>query len=195
MIETFTQRKNPRLQGYDYSLAGGYFVTICACKRGDVFGMIEGEEMVLNKIGEMAQLCWLEIPSHFQMVELDAFIVMPDHFHGIIFLTESDEGAGLVPARYGQTETTTVSRATTRVAPTLGRIIGSFKSISTNRYFSGVRDQAWPAIEKKLWRRGCYDRIIRNDEELEYIRNYVMHNAIKQEPPVFFSEAYYETRT
>jgi putative transposase len=195
MVERLVKRKNPRLRGYEYSLAGGYFVTICASRRGDVFGVVDEGEVVLNDIGKMVQQCWHEIPERFPSVELDTFILMPDHFHAVTFLLGTNVRAGLDPARNRGTDQPSTQRATSRVAPTLGRIIGSFKSISTNRYFSGVNNQGWPLIGKKLWQRGYYDRIIRDEDELNHIRHYITYNAIKQAVPDFTSEANYEART
>jgi REP element-mobilizing transposase RayT len=167
------------LPGYDYSLAGGYFVTITASERGDLFGVLQDERVVLNELGKMVQQCWEEIPNRFPTVELDEFIVMPDHLHAILFLGEPDVGAGLDPARNVKSQRSDDIRATTRVAPTLGRIIGAFKSISTIRYFSGLRKQDSAKNGNKLWQRGYYDRIVRNEDELNSIRNYILFNPIK----------------
>lgn len=178
-------RKNLRLPGYDYSLPGGYFVTISAHQRGNVFGVVEEGQVYLNPIGRMVSECWLETPDRFPSVELDEYILMPDHFHAILFITELNVGAGLVPAQGKANEIAPEFRATTRVAPTLGRIIGAFKSISTNRYIKGIKRYGWPVFDGKLWQRGYYDRVIRSQKELNQIRNYIINNAIKQELPDF----------
>lgn len=104
------RRRSLRLQGYDYAQAGAYFVTICTQERACMFGEIVDGQMRLNPAGEMVHRVWTEIPAHAPDVDIDAFVVMPNHIHGIIVLTGSTPvGAGLVPARDG---------ATTRVAPT-----------------------------------------------------------------------------
>jgi REP element-mobilizing transposase RayT len=180
-----SNRKNLRLPGYDYSLSGGYFVTISAHQRANVFGVVEEGKVILNHIGRMVCDCWLESPDRFPFIRLDEHIIMPDHFHAILFITEPNVGAGLVPAQGKADDIVPEFRATTRVAPTLGRIIGAFKSISTNRYIRGVRNFGWSYLEGKLWQRGYFDRIIRSQEELNQIRNYVINNAIKQELPEF----------
>jgi REP element-mobilizing transposase RayT len=198
MNKIIPTRKNLRLPDYDYALPGGYFVTIAGHQRGNVFGVVEDGEVGLNPLGRMICACWSEIPDRFDTIQLDEYILMPDHFHAVLFITEPDVGAGLVPAREIDTKTVAKTRATTRVAPTLGMVIGAFKSISTNRYISGVKKFGWKPIEGKLWQRGYYDRIIRNQDELKILRNYVISNATKQEPPDFldlYSEVTHENRT
>jgi putative transposase len=80
-------RKNIRLGGCDYSQAGGYFVTIVTQGRERLFGKIEGEEMILNEAGKMVEKWGKELSNKFPSVTADAFVVMPNHFHGIIFIT------------------------------------------------------------------------------------------------------------
>jgi putative transposase len=81
-------RRSIHLQEYDYSQVGAYFITICTHNREYVFGTIADGEMKLNECGEMVQQCWLEIPNHFPHVELDEFIIMPNHVHGILVITD-----------------------------------------------------------------------------------------------------------
>jgi REP element-mobilizing transposase RayT len=84
-----------RLKGYDYAQAGAYFVTICAQDRACLFGAITDREMQMNDAGEMIARWWEEVPHKFPSVELDLFVVMPNHFHGIIVLADSPVGADL----------------------------------------------------------------------------------------------------
>ena len=79
-----------RLPGWDYSKNGYYFVTICVKNRACAFGAIESDEMVLSDIGKAAEQCWREIPEHFPFVQLDEFIIMPNHLHGIIVIDKDD---------------------------------------------------------------------------------------------------------
>ena len=126
-------RRSIRLQGYDYSQAGAYYVTVVSQLRKCFFGEVIHGEMQSNDAGRMIQAVWESMPQRFPTVELGAFIAMPNHFHGIIVIHEN-VGAGLVPAR----DDSTTNRATTRVAPTnnsrptLGKVIGAFKSITTH---------------------------------------------------------------
>ena len=86
-------RRSIRLKGYDYSWPGAYFVSICAHNRECLFGEIVNGGMVLNDAGRMAEQCWHNIPLHFPHVELDAFVVMPNHVHGILFVVDAPVGA------------------------------------------------------------------------------------------------------
>jgi len=96
-------RRSIRLQGYDYSQAGGYYVTIVAWQRECLFGEVVNKEMTLSRYGEIVQKWWEEIPVHFTNVETGAFIVMPNHFHGIIFIVDR-RGTVSVPEEYGENE-------------------------------------------------------------------------------------------
>jgi putative transposase len=185
-------RSSARLKTFDYTSNAAYFVTICANVRASIFGEIVDGEMRLNDAGKMILEEWNQLPERFP-IQLDEFIVMPDHIHGILFFV----GAGLVPALPDQrdvqnitdqldgSDVTTESdgRATTRVAPTgnpvLGDVIGAFKSITTNRYIRGVHEQSWSAFEKRLWQRNYWDRVIRDDRELEETRLYILENPAR----------------
>jgi len=105
------QRKSPRLSGYDYTQSGGYFVTICTHQRASLFGEIINQVMQLNAMGVIAESCWLEIPQHFDKVELDAFVIMPNHMHGIVIIDgeikRDDVAAG---TRHVSVPTTTPKR-------------------------------------------------------------------------------------
>ncbi|WP_224963259.1 hypothetical protein [Geomonas subterranea] len=93
-------RRSVRLEGFDYSQNGAYFVTVCAHERQTLFGRLvagdAGVTVELSEAGAAAQSCWLEIPRHFPLVTLDAFIVMPDHLHGILFLSGREQSLGRV---------------------------------------------------------------------------------------------------
>src|SRR5689334_5620332 len=89
-------RRSIRLQGYDYSTPGGYFVTIVAQGRACLFGKIVGGEVVLNDAGKMILVAWLAIPTRFPSVELGTFVIMPNHFHGILLFHDGPVGATLV---------------------------------------------------------------------------------------------------
>ena len=105
-------RRTIRLKNYDYSLAGAYFITICVQNKEGMFGKIADSMMVLNDAGEMIADFWNVLPTRFPSVDLDAFVVMPNHIHGIVVLVR----APLVGACNDRAGTN--HRATTRVAPT-----------------------------------------------------------------------------
>jgi REP-associated tyrosine transposase len=94
------ERRSPRLRGYDYSQSGAYFVTICTYKRAHWFGRITDAAMVLNTIGQTAAACWDALPEHFAEVELDVYVIMPNHVHGIIILPGGGAALGTIIGTY-----------------------------------------------------------------------------------------------
>jgi putative transposase len=86
-------RRTFRLLDYDYSQTGAYFVTLCTHERKSMFGEIIDGVMQVNEAGRMVEQCWLDIPNHFPHVDLDAFVVMPNHVHGIVVISDRPVGA------------------------------------------------------------------------------------------------------
>ena len=162
-----------RLKEYDYSQSGAYFVTICAHDRECLFGEIVDGKMILYDAGRMIDEQWQELETRFPHIELDEYVIMPNHFHGIILV-----GATLVVA-----QETTKDRAGTRPAPTegttIGDIVGAFKSITTDQYINGVNTEDWQPFSSRLWQRNYYERVIRNEDELNEIRQYIIDNPAK----------------
>ena len=166
-------RRSNRLKGYDYSQAGAYFVTIVSQGRMSFFGAIRDGEMIFNDAGRMVHAIWESMPERFPQIELGAFVVMPNHFHAIVIINDSAAfGAGLVPAP----RATTRVAPTSSIAPTLGRIIGTFKSITTQEYIAGVDNLGWTQFHKRLWQRNYYEHIIHNDHEMDAILRYIEAN-------------------
>jgi REP element-mobilizing transposase RayT len=158
-------RHSIRLREYDYSQMGAYFVTICTQNRECLFGNIVDGKVILNDAGRMVESIWNELPQHYKGVETDEFIVMPNHFHGIIVLV----GAGLALPRIDTTIRHNQGAASS--APTLGDIVRTFKSKSTiyvNRLL--VR------TGQRLWQRNYYEHIIRTEDELNRLREYIIDN-------------------
>ena len=123
-------RKSPRLKDYDYSQEGAYFVTICTQNRLHLFGDISGDTMELNPAGIMVSDWWEKLPSKFADIELDLTVVMPNHFHGIVIRNALAEST---PNDAGQ-------RVAARATPTLGTIVGSFKSKSINDTIAHIKE-------------------------------------------------------
>ena len=173
-----------RLKGYDYSQPGAYFVTIRVQNGQFLFGAVVDDTMYLNDIGLMVQGEWKQLPQRFS-IELDVYVVMPNHFHAIVVVTDNNVGASLVdaPDRAGTrpAPTNASNRVGTRLAPTeaLGDMIGAFKSITTNEYISGVDEFSWPRFNKRFWQRNYHEHIIRNEEELNRIREYILTNPLR----------------
>lgn len=158
------QRSSIRLRGYDYRQEGVYFVTICARGRECLFGEVVDGEVHLNECGEIAEALWLQIPLLRPNVTLDAFVVMPNHIHGLLVVTDRDERAPAGGA--GDAE-----RSSGPAAGSLGAIIGQYKSAVTKRVSAllGARGVS-------VWQRNYYEHIVRSDKALHQIREYVASN-------------------
>jgi putative transposase len=154
------RRRSIRLKGYDYSQAGAYFVTIVAHERACLFGEIVDGQTRLDDAGRVVQTVWRDLINHYPGIECDAFVVMPNHVHGILVLGAT-VGAGLKPAptRHG-----------------LFEIIRGFKTFSARR-INEMRD----ASGTPIWQRNYYEHIIRNEAELTRIREYVANNPLQWE--------------
>src|SRR3990172_7577394 len=83
-------RQSTRLKNYDYSMSGAYFITICTKDEGDVFGMVVNGKTNLNNTGKILERVWINLPKQFENINLDEFVVMPDHIHGIIIIKNED---------------------------------------------------------------------------------------------------------
>ncbi len=157
-------RKSIRLQGYDYTQAGAYFVTIVTYQRECLFGKIENGEMVLNDFGAIADECWRAIPDHFPFVELGAHVIMPNHAHGMVVINDVGRGAAMLRP-YDDNNSHKIN-----VKPgSLGAIVRSFKSAVSYR------------INKEhnatgIWQRNYYEHIIRNAGEANRIHLYIESN-------------------
>ena len=140
-------RKRMRLRDFDYSSEGAYFLTLCLQKKLSLFENHQAKEMVEKWI--------VEIENKYENVTVDCYVVMEDHVHLILFITEGNKIS-------------------------LSEIMKWFKTMTTNEYIRGVRDRVYEPFEKKLWQRSFYDHIIRNDEDLKEKREYVMNNPAKK---------------
>ncbi len=170
-------RRSIRLKGYDYTSPGWYYVTVCTHDRKFFFGDVADGQMRLNDAGRMVDFVWTQLPHQFQHITLDARVVMPNHMHGILVVV----GAPLVGALGGAgtrrpAPALSLEGAGTRPAPTMGDVVGAFKSITTYEYTLGVRQRNWPSFNGRLWQRNFYEHVIRNEHELNTIREYVCLN-------------------
>ena len=174
------RRLSIRLRGYDYAQAGAYFITSVTKDRLCLFGDVVGE-MRLSELGHIVQTAWDELPGYYLSVQCDAFIVMPNHIHGIITLTEngasgkSDVGAGFKPAR-GVEIGPNSARAGLKPAPTLSEVVRAFKTFSARRA-NEIRNRAgFP-----LWQRNYYEHVVRTEDELHRIREYSANKPLQWE--------------
>jgi REP element-mobilizing transposase RayT len=138
------RRRSLRLPTYDYRLEGAYSVTTVCAGRRCLFGEVSGEHVRLNDLGRLVEDSWTRLPSHFSAIALDAFVVMPNHVHGVV-----------------------VVRRETPLSPPLGLVVGAFKAGCSRR------------AGRALWQRGYYDRVVRDEEELRAIRQYIVDNPCK----------------
>ena len=144
----FNHRQSIRLNGYDYSRSGAYFITICTHEREHLFGDIVNERMELNIFCDIALSHWQQLEKHHSTIIMDELVVMPNHLHGIIILKSSID-----------------------YKKSISEIIRGFKTFSAKainqeRGVSGV----------PVWQRNYYDRIIRNELELDRVRQYIINN-------------------
>lgn len=151
-----TRRNSLRCPGFDYSSPAGVFVTITTYDRQPLFCLPEDEdnENELSPAGIAAQRLWQRIPKRFPDVMTDAFVVMPDHIHGVVWM-------GCAEAN----------------PPTsCGEVVRWFKSSMLREFTVGVANNGWQPYSGRLWQRGYYDHIIRGDKDLAAIRNYIDAN-------------------
>ncbi len=170
--------ESTRLKEWDYSTPWWYYVTIDTKNRIHYFGKIENGKMILNSIGKIAEEEWINNKTVRENIDLDCFIIMPNHIHGIIIINESVETTGSVVSNEKNYQNKRKNEAVNAIVSTtlqpgsLGSVMGQFKSVCTKRiHMSGCENFAW--------QKGFYDRIIRNEKELYNIRKYIINNPIK----------------
>ena len=188
-------RRSIRLAEYDYSKGGAYFVTICI-RNGDqilanppkslpAVGValaathfpetppnLESNPkpdtahlLELSPIGEIVDRNWRTLPERFPMVSLDEYVIMPNHLHGIVVINEQDQSGHCVA----------VKRVGARPTPTLGAVVGGFKSMSIHDVLAYIEENGLDMIGK-IWQRNYFERIIRNERDLDNIRTYIRNN-------------------
>ena len=157
-------RQSIRLKNYNYSKSGAYFVTITVDSEGETFGKIKEGRVELNRAGELVKKEWMDLPRKFINVKLDKFVIMPDHFHGIVILDNKKEGL--------------INQAPTRKKDwilikdkndTLGKIIRAFKAKTAKLiHDNGSKDFKW--------HRNYYDHIVRDEKDFFAVKNYIRNN-------------------
>jgi putative transposase len=196
-------RRSIRLKGYDYTQPGAYFVTLVTYERMPLFGEIVNGEMRLNDIGRVAERCWLDIPSHFPHVALDAFVIMPNHVHGILWIIESPPGTAETeraknfsppsppspsplsppsplppPSPLSRIPSSTRPPSSSQPPPT-EHPRGTSKTIGSVIRGFKIGVTQWVRQNTDIyivWQRNYYDRIIRNERALNAIRQYIIEN-------------------
>ena len=157
------RRRSVRLKDYDYSQAGAYFVTICTHHSNCLFGDMVDSEMALNEYGKVVQEEWERSTNIRREIELDTFVVMPNHIHGFVAIAESNVGAtGRSPLPKGPTP------------KSIGAMLAGFKSAVTRR-INELRGTPYTPV----WQRNYYEHVIRDEDDLNEIREYIVHNPLK----------------
>lgn len=158
-MKKLSNRKRTRLIEYDYSQFGFYFITICIKERTELFSKIKNGKVVLTEYGKIIEETLIGL-SNFYNIDIDSYIIMPDHIH-LIMILDNDT----IPEKNNSTKIKTVSD-----------VIGKFKSYSTKRIKSELK-----STQDFYWQKSFYDRIIRNEKELYQIRKYINENPLKWE--------------
>jgi putative transposase len=179
-------RRSLRLEHYDYSQAGVYFVTICTHQREHLFGKITKGEMHLNTFGQVAFDEWIKTETVRTNIIIDEYVVMPNHIHGIILIQNSpqnnvDDVVGACGPHAQKTQPPSNGILTAPRAGSLGAIMAQYKSIVTKRI------QKLHGEKIPVWQRNYYERIIRDDGGLSRARQYIINNPIKWESDVNFN--------
>ena len=193
MPSTQPCRRSLRLAGYDYSQPGAFLVTVCVHRRECLFGGISHGELIANQIGKAVIKCWNDLPGHFSHLALDYFTLMPNHIHGIIIIV----GAGS-PRPWVKPQDEALQKQVHPPRPagfqdagprlkdpggetpplqktaTLGEIMGYFKYQSAKRINELRGTSGLP-----VWQRGYYEHVIRSEESLNRIREYIATNPLR----------------
>ena len=171
-------RRSIRLKNYDYSQAGIYYITIVTQNRECLFGDVVNGEMIINTFGRIIEYHWQKLPSHFKNIKLDYFQIMPNHFHGIIVIMD-DAGAIHSVENKLQNENDSVGDESLPHGTqpgSLAAIMQNIQSVTARKINKIKKIQG-----QKLWQRNYWEHIIRNEQDLNRIRKYIMENPLKWE--------------
>jgi putative transposase len=167
-----------RLQTWNYTNPGWYFVTICTKHHNHFFGEISGEKFKPNKVGNFAELFWRNIPKHFPFIELDYYVFMPNHCHGVLIIDDhSRDVASARKLTESNVSTFVETNRMSDISPkkySLSSVIRSYKASVTK----WCRNNGYLEF---AWQPRFFDRIIRNEKELYNIRKYIEQNPLKWE--------------
>jgi len=154
------ERRSNRLKGYDYSREACYFVTICVHNRIECLGEIKDGTMVLNQYGEIVRKQWIWLSEQYPYVHLDDFVVMPNHFHGILSIINVGNGGDVGNGR---------DRSLQNKIKSLSSLMGAFKTTSSKL----IRKAG---LSEFCWQKSFHDHIVRNEQDLNRIRKYIIRN-------------------
>ena len=179
--EGWGHRRSIRLPAYDYTTPGYYFITIAAYRRQTIFGEITDGEMRFNAFGEIARAEWLKTPSIRRKIALDEFIIMPNHMHGIITIIDDARRGTATPCPYGDRSihNPTIERFSKPTIGSIPTIIRAYKSAVTY-HINHIRHT--PGVP--VWQRNYWEHIIRDEDDLSRIREYIRNNPAQWETDI-----------
>lgn len=175
-------RRPNRLKNYDYSQPGYYFITICTFDRKPVLAKFVGNDalVVPSAIGVKVAECWRNIEKLNASFKLDVFCLMPNHLHGILIIEEEDAFGGTAGA---QCPTVQTRGNTDKRNRTISDVIRDFKSVTTRHY-----NKMLPEQKNTLWQKSFYEHVIRNEQSLFEVREYIQENPFKWQLDQYYSE-------
>ncbi len=162
------QRKRQRLQNYDYSQNGAYFLTLCTQDKACLFGRVRQGKMYLNDAGKMVEHHLLKLQEK-DGISIERYVIMPNHIH-ILLLLERPLQNGTTPRSF----------------PTISALMQGFKSVTTTAYIQNVQAGHYPPFEKRIWQKSFYDHIVRDEEDFLQIWAYITYNALKWQQDKFY---------
>jgi REP element-mobilizing transposase RayT len=163
------RRRSIRLKDYDYAQPGGYFITIVTYHRDLLFGEMVNGEMKLNGYGRVADECWSAIPNHFSSVELGAYVVMPNHVHGIVMINDGADADASARSRGTIYRAPTTEQFGKPIGGSIPTIIRTYKAAVTRRIGREFNATG-------IWQRNYYEHVIRDPEEWNRIHRYIESN-------------------
>ena len=181
------RRKSIRLEGYDYSKSGLYFVTICVQDRLHLFGEITSAPSVEEDLcvfpgvfpaGQMVNKWWNELGNKYRNIELYEYINMPNHFHGIIQIVDLVKTVVTNKTGNSGEYSSGEHHSGEHAGSPLPAMIQWFKTMTTNEYIRNVKQNGWRPFNKKLWQRNYYEHIIRDEKSYQRIAEYIVNNSV-----------------
>ncbi|MGI5865163.1 MAG: transposase [Myxococcales bacterium] len=166
----YPTRKSIRLKGYNYSSAGVYFVTVCTAQRRCILGVIDGGRMVLNEAGRIVEREWLRSSEIRPELALDAYVIMPNHFHGLFAFTNPSPA----PARAGHD----------RQPQSVSSFVSGFKGATCR----GIR-MLLGRPDFVVWQRGFFERVVRGEREIDRFRHYIENNPVEWVQDRYYASA------
>jgi putative transposase len=166
-------RRSIHLKGYDYSQEGAYYVTIVAWHREFLFGEVVNGEMILSKYGLVAKQQWEKLPKRFPNIDLGAYVIMPNHMHGIIQIINGRGSAGNLsdPDDESSRRAPTHEQFQKPIKGSIPTIIRSYKSAVSYRINLMRRTDGVP-----VWQRNYYEHVIRSEKDLQNKTDYIESN-------------------